>query len=326
MDNVTPVPQTCNPDLALSDLSERDASWDHHRANADVVQIYYGTSSRSARLAECAQDLGFLLVPDSELGEYQLKLAIAHFCRVRYCTVCQWRRSLMWKARAYEVFPQIVRDYPAARFLFLTLSPRNCAISDLRETLTLMNKSFAKMVRYKAWPAIGWLRSTEVIRGRDGVSAHPHFHCLLMVKGSYFSTKKYLNHDDWLALWQRALKVDYKPHAHVSALNKKIDPVDLIPELLKYSTKESDLIADKDWFWELTKQTHKMRFVSTSGIIKQYLSSLEEEPDDLIGEGDDGRPDEGKLFFSWRKEEKRYRYRETARELEREREGDTARD
>lgn len=325
MPKVTPVPKTDNPpDIALSEISDRDACWDHHRANADTIQIYYGSSSRSARLAECAQDLGFLLVPDSELAEYQLRLNVAHFCRVRYCTVCQWRRSLMWKAKAYEIFPQIVRDYPTARFLFLTLSPRNCEIGELRDTLSHMNAAYRRMTKRKCWPAIGWLRSTEVIRGRDGVSAHPHFHCLLMVKQSYFS-KSYLTHDQWLALWQRALKVDYKPHAHVSALNKKIDPVDLIPELLKYSTKESDLIADKDWFWELTKQTHKMRFVSTSGIIKQYLSSLEEDPDDLIGEGDDGRPDEGKLFFSWRKEEKRYRYRETARESERERERDTAR-
>jgi len=146
-----------------------------------------------------------------------------------------------------------------------------------------------------------------------------------MVKHSYFG-KTYINHDDWLAMWQKALKVDYKPHVHVSALSKKIDPTDLISELLKYSTKESDLIADRDWFWELTKQTHKMRFIATSGIIKQYLSSLEEDPDDLIGEGDDAGVDEGKLFFSWRKEEKRYRYRKTARELERERERDTARE
>jgi len=326
MVNIAPVPQTCNPDIALADLSERDACWDRHRRNADTIQLYYGRNAKATRLAECAQDLGFLLVPDSELGEYQLRLHIAHFCRVRYCTVCQWRRSLRWKAKAHEVFPQIVRDYPTARFLFLTLAPRNCKIENLRETLTLMNKSFAKLSRYKRWPAIGWLRSTEVIRGRDGVSAHPHFHCLLMVKHSYFRGKTYINHDDWLAMWQKALKVDYKPHVHITAMREKVNPTDLIPELLKYSTKESDLIADKDWFWELMKQTHKMRFVSTSGIIKQYLSSLEEEPDDLIGEGDDGRPDEGKLFFSWRKEEKRYRYRETARELERERERDTARD
>ncbi|WP_170869787.1 protein rep, partial [Shigella sonnei] len=27
----------------------------------------------------------------------RLRLREAHFCRVRHCPVCQWRRSLMWQ-------------------------------------------------------------------------------------------------------------------------------------------------------------------------------------------------------------------------------------
>ncbi|MDI4746156.1 protein rep, partial [Salmonella enterica subsp. enterica serovar Kentucky] len=32
-------------------------------------------------------------------------------------------------------------------------------------------------------PVQGWIRTTEVTRGRDG-SAHPHFHTLMMVPPS----------------------------------------------------------------------------------------------------------------------------------------------
>jgi len=146
-----------------------------------------------------------------------------------------------------------------------------------------------------------------------------------MVKSSYFQGGCYINHSEWLDIWQKSLKVPYRPHLHISAIDESDSPIDLIPELLKYSTKVADLTDDRDWFLELTRQTHKLRFVATSGIIKQYLSSLEEEPEDLIGEGDDSLPDEGKVYFSWRKRDKRYRHCETARQRDSERVRDTAR-
>ncbi|WP_176687188.1 protein rep, partial [Escherichia coli] len=34
---------------------------------------------------------------------------------------------------------------------------------------------------------------------------------------------------------------------------------------LKYSTKPADMVADPEWFLELTRQTHKRRFVATGG-------------------------------------------------------------
>ncbi|MDK7192887.1 protein rep, partial [Bifidobacterium sp. UMB1197] len=87
----------------------------------------------------------------------------------------------MWQARFYQALPKIVADYPSSRWLFLTLAVRNCAIDDLGETLTAMNSAFQRLKDRKEFaPVQGWIRATEVTRGKDG-SAHPHFHCLLMV-------------------------------------------------------------------------------------------------------------------------------------------------
>ncbi|MGZ7278142.1 protein rep, partial [Streptococcus pyogenes] len=71
-----------------------------------------------------------------------MRLRSAEFCRVRHCPVCQWRRSLMWQARFYQALPRIVADYPDSRWMFLTLTVRNCDIADLAETLTAMNAAF----------------------------------------------------------------------------------------------------------------------------------------------------------------------------------------
>lgn len=295
--------------LALSDLSERDKPWDKHRSNADKVANHYRSSEfkqYARRIDFCSQLLDFCLVPDASEGELKLKLSSARFCRVRTCPVCQWRRSLMWKAKAYKVLPKIVKDFPSYRWLFVTLTVKNCQITELKDTLIWMNKSWQRLTQLKAWPAEGWLRSTEVTRGRDG-SAHPHFHCLLMVKPGYFG-KNYVKQAEWVEMWMRSLRINYNPVLDVQALKKGQQPMQLVPELLKYCVKESDLVADREWFLELTQQLHKMKAVVVGGVLRQYLAELEKEPEDLINEDKEGEGglDEGHLYFGWKRKVKKY--------------------
>jgi plasmid rolling circle replication initiator protein Rep len=295
---------------SLSDLSNKDKPWDKHRGNADKVANHYRGSEfkqYAQRIDFCSQLLDFRLVPDADQGELKLKLSSARFCRVRTCPVCQWRRSLMWKAKAYKVLPRIVSDFPTHRWLFVTLTVKNCQITELKETLTWMNKSWQRLTQLKAWPAEGWLRSTEVTRGKDG-SAHPHFHCLLMVKPGYFG-KNYIKQTEWVEMWRRSLRIDYNPVLDVQAVKKGEQPMQLVPELLKYCVKESDLVVDREWFIELTRQLHKMKAVVVGGVLRQYLAELEKEPDDLIGEDEEGEGglDEGHLYFGWKSKLKKYK-------------------
>lgn len=307
---------SCTPSLAcdsapgLSDISERDKPWDEHRANGDKVASMYASdrefNSYAQRVSFCSELLEFKLVPDSAEGSYGLKLSSARFCRVRHCPVCQWRRSLMWKAKAYKMLPKVVEAHPTHRWLFLTLTVRNCAIEDLRSTLQWMNESFKRLTKLKDWPAEGWIKSTEVTRGKDR-SAHPHFHCLLLVPPKYFG-RNYINQAEWSELWQRCLRVDYQPMTHVKAIAKHNDPQVIVPEILKYQVKESDLVFDREWFLELTKQLHKTRAVAVGGVLRGYMKELEQEPEDLIGESEEPEQvDEGSLYFGWKRQQKRYR-------------------
>ena len=294
--------------LSLSDLSERDKPWDKHKHNSDRVSDHYARSQYnkySQRTKSCAEMLDFRLVPESEDGVYKLKLAAARFCRVRHCPVCQWRRSLMWKAKAYQALPKVVQDYPKHRWLFLTLTLKNCPIQELRSTLDHMNKSFIRLTKLKDWPGVGWIKSVEVTRGKDG-NAHPHIHCLLMVAPGYFGPN-YLSQAKWVDLWQKSLRIDYKPQTHVRAIAKDQDPMVIIPEILKYQVKESDLVANREWFMELTRQLHKTRAVSVGGVLRDYMRELEQKPEDLVGEDDQGEVDEGHLYFGWKRSQKKYK-------------------
>ena len=301
------LPQKSENSIPLAEISPRDKPWDKHRFNCDrATRHYSGTEFQrlADRMTFCSEFLGFGLV-GSDDGTLALKLRTARFCRVRHCPVCQWRRSLMWKAKAYKVLPNIVRDFPKHRWLFVTLTQRNVPISDLRDTLKEMNRGFQRLVQLKAWPAAGWLRSTEVTRGKDG-SAHPHFHCLLLVPAGYFSGQSYLKQAQWVEMWKRCLRLDYSPILDVQAVKRGQEPMSLVPELLKYCVKESDLVADQAWFLELTRQMHKMRCVATGGVLKEYLKDLEQEPDDLIGQQESGDEDLAEFWAVWKTRERRY--------------------
>lgn len=284
---LSPPPDDTPDRIYLSDLSPKDAPWDARRAEADVVAGLYsqaGYERYSERMAGCSRLLDFA-VSEVEAGDRRWRLQAARFCRIRYCPVCQWRRSLMWRARMFKSLPSIRVDYPTARFLFLTLTVRNCELADLRYVVDGMGQAWQRLTKLKAWPALGFIRSLEVTRGKDG-SAHPHYHCLLMVKSSYF-THGYIKQAQWSDMWRKSLRVDYTPIVNIKSLKILSSYVDnrAVCETLKYSVKPSDLTADPMWLDGLTKAMHKTRSVTLGGVFKQYLS--ESDPEDLIHVEDD---------------------------------------
>ena len=334
--------------LWLSDASSKDKPWDQHKQQArQVASIYTAADYEkySKRIWECSQSLEFRVLSDDQGGSH-LKLHSARFCRVRLCPVCQWRRSMMWRARFLKALPKICGDYPRGRFIFLTLTVRNCRLEDLRETIAWMNASWKKMTMRKNFPALGWIKCIEVSRGETDL-AHPHFHCLLMVNETYFS-RGYISQADWTKMWKECLKVDYNPIVNVKRVknrkhkskqtvdsidnttvdtinNRPVDnPIDDIIagvlETIKYSVKPADLIGEdymfvtpQDWLAELTRQLHKTRSIALGGIFKQYLS--EDEPEDLINaeiEEETDLDEEGyNYIFEWREIMRRYAYKET---------------
>lgn len=294
----------------LSDCSPRDRPWDVHRSQADQVMAIYSTEEEFGKLAGrmslCSGVLGFGWGKDGDQeGAQTLKLKSARFCRVRHCPVCQWRRSLMWVARFLEALPRVLREYPTARFLFLTLTRRNLPIENLKQGLKEMNHAWERVRKRKEFAIVqGWVRTTEVTRGRDR-SAHPHFHVLLMVPAGYFKSGNYVSQAGWTRIWQEALRSDYDPIVDVRAV-KGEDLLSAVRETLKYSVKPGDMVADPDWFLEMTRQLRKLRFVASGGVLKDMLKPEETEQDLLLlGDGEADEP--ASMFFNWSKPDQRYR-------------------
>jgi hypothetical protein len=179
----------------------------------------------------------------------------------------------MQRAKAFRAMGRIVSDYPGKRYIYLTLTVRDCELSQLGETLTWMNKSWERLTHRKNFPAIGWLRSVEVTKkydiyydgkhiGRHGQTwidkwinsqkkgfnpsklklelsseVHPHFHVLLMVNSNYFKNY-YISQKEWRRLWQESLRVEYDPSVDI----KVVKPIEQkAPDTSESEGSESEL-------------------------------------------------------------------------------------
>lgn len=313
----------------LSDMSERDKPWDIHRAQADNIQALHqqvGFLNYAGRMADCSGVLLFRWDADLDTGEETIRLHKARFCRVRTCPTCQWRRSLLWMHRFLSRLPALAAVHPSARFVLLTLTVPNCQVSDLRTTLKGMSSAWHRFLRFPEMQKIlGWLRTTEVTTGRIRDHAHPHFHALLMVPASYFSGRDYVQRDRWLEMWQQAMRdysitqVDIRAIKPVSgAAGADIPGVSselyrALPEVLKYATKPGDFLkATPEWFKAYVEQVHKLRFLATGGVLKNFLSEQTTEDELIHPEGE--QPPDGDGFktcvvFGWEKLEERYKRR-----------------
>jgi plasmid rolling circle replication initiator protein Rep len=224
----------------------------------------------------------------------------------------------MWQAKVYRALPSLLRDYPDTRFLFMTLTIRNCAIQDLRATLIHMAQSWQRLTQLRCWPARGWVRAVEITRSQKDRSAHPHYHCLLMVPPAYFQGD-YLKQHEWAELWRQCLRINYRPIVDIRTV--KLDLVqssqrvnkpparmwEAVAEILKYAVKPSDMIRDHEWFRELVDEMYKIRGVTIGGILKRYIKEREKET--LISEPGEQEPEISaeQLFFGWKQEVRRYR-------------------
>jgi hypothetical protein len=193
------------------------------------------------------------------------------------------------------------------------LTLKNCPVYELRNFIFHLNGSFRRLAKLKGFPAIGYLKTVEVTRGRKG-DAHPHLHVLMMVPPSYFS-HGYVKKKEWCDWWKRSAKVDYTPIIDVQAIKAKDSPLGLLAEVVKYQTKPNDLIfSDRDWFLEYTRQVHRTNAFTLGGVFKKYFRELQkkETVEEMINGNDDTQDvlDEGELFFDWQRFEQKYRMRD----------------
>lgn len=273
----------------------RERPWREKKMANQLLALAYDkvNEKKASRLRDCGTFLAFNLREDGSK-----KLRTMSSCHVRLCPLCAWRRSLKVHAHTVQILDVMQGEYA---YVFLTLTVRNCAGNQLASELDKLMAAWNRFVGYKAVKTAvkGWYRGLEVTHNVNPLSSsydtfHPHFHCLLAVNKSYFTSRDYLKKSDWAQLWQRALHVDYEPVVDVRRVKGTTSAA--VAEAAKYTVKDADYIRPDDW--DLTVSTVKIldfaldgrRLVAYGGEMKEWHKklNLDDEVDgDLINVGDD---------------------------------------
>lgn len=309
----------------LTTYSSRDSRWDSSRAATQIISEYYKEADYdryAERTGNCAKRLGYKMVPDHD-GNVSLKLGSVYLCHVRHCPVCQAARTRVWRKRFFDGIPKLIEAHPTARFLFLTLTVKNCDVQFLRPTLEQMSHAFTKIMKRRCLRGLvlGYARSTEITKSDIG-QAHPHFHVLLAVKSSYFGGDYYVKQDQWAEMWKESLEVDYTPITDIRTVkpNKrategKKDMMGAICETAKYTVKVGDLvgkgtISDRQWLIELTNQLHGIKQINLSGVFRDHITNGEVTGEEILQAHDEGdneqATEDDMIFFNWSPTLKRY--------------------
>lgn len=302
-----PIVEPTGEKLTDYSATGKKRKWNLHKQNnLKLVELYKQaikispnviSPKRLQDLADCASQLEYL-----QDAEGNKKLYKTYFCRVRLCPMCQWRRSLKLFSQVSKITDYINQNNQV-RYLFITLTQKNCCGSELVQEINKINKSFSLLVdkTKRVQPAtkfkkmlLGYIKSTEVTYNPKTKTYHPHLHCIFAVQGEYFNKENYINKNSWRAIWADLLKVDYLPQVNVQAI-KPARQQKAVAELAKYPAKVSSILnlpqaQAVQVIIDLTTLCYKRRFVAFGGIFKKTkallkLQDVEAENADLVGAG-----------------------------------------
>lgn len=266
----------------VSELQKKDSlnSYKSKKIEADKIAVYYSYSEKKhQKISDCSVTLWREIWQHISTDELK-ELYSSNNCQLRFCPICSWRKSLKSSAILYSNLSKMEN----VKFLFLTLTLKNCDILDLKDTQKLMSDSFARMRKTKEWikSIKGYIRAFEITVSDDG-KMHPHFHVLLQVPKSYGTNKGYyLSQSDFTQMWQDALRIDYSPIVDIREIRPKNDTKDslisAVCETVKYTLKSSDILKlDKYTFSILDLSMKGIKTINCGGSLLHSLKPSEIE-------------------------------------------------
>lgn len=282
-----------NLELEDLQLAESLTKIARHKMIAEKANItdLIEKESRSERIRVCGSMLNFLKERNIVTEEVRRRLVKANFCDYRFCPMCQWRKAREVCREVLGRLRTIDEAHNGVALLFLTLTIKNEPLTELNSTVKHLSQAFQRLQQSKQYKDVvyGSIRAIEFLGDNtEAGECHPHFHCLLVVPKSYFTSHSYINFEEWTLLWQRSLRVNYRPVINVQRVKPKEKMSAIVAaalEVVKYSVTSSDLEKlTKEDFQELDKQTRNIRQYNYSGELKDAEPTFDDIEDESLWE------------------------------------------
>ena len=237
---------------------------------SDFIEFMEDKNLKLDRLKECGNFIKFQASEDKT----KFILSGGNFCNNRFCPFCSWLKA---KRTAFELLEliKVVEYTEKLAFIFITLTVPNVPRESLREEIENFNKSFKRLFQTEEFKAFnkGFIRKLEVTYNEERNDYHPHFHLVVAVNKSYFTSRDYMSKRRLLELWQRATRnpnitqVDIKPC--------RMDTIKQVMELATYSAKQGELYSSKEVFDGFYEGLFRKKLLVYNGIFKEYKKKIE---------------------------------------------------
>lgn len=210
-------------------------------------------------------------------------------CRSGLCMPCARVRANETNQRIGLRLDAMLAEAPRTRFAFLTLTSRNRPIAEVARMLTDHEQALGRLWRNKdVMRAITGHATGIEIALRNGTGAWEagvHSHSLVALHPDYFDrkTNRYLSQARLVALWRTALRTDYNPICHVTAVPAGSDVRNSLRECVKYAVAPHKLFQRNKAFavdplvaLHLADTLYKRRLTRCGGMFaltKRHLSA-----------------------------------------------------
>lgn len=247
-------------------------------------------SDRGRKISSCGTYIGF----NSNENE-NLSVTSANFCRQRLCPMCQRRRSLRTYSAVSKVYE--LANKSGYQFLHVVLTVPNCPASALNKTCDFLfkqssllfrksedvhtkaackgNEDIKKLRRNIKNSFKGVFRALE-ITFNDRLSIdhpfafHPHLHCLIAVKKSYFTSRDYISHEKLQKVWGTLTGIE---NVQVF-IGRVTDQCASIAEVAKYAVKPFKGNVSAEVLETLHKALFNRRLVQTFGVFRDWMKQV----------------------------------------------------
>lgn len=279
----------------LSALSDR---WSAHKSQCGPMAdrlAAAGFPDRAWRVAHCGERLFYRFC--AQCGARHIYSA--DLCRDRFCPVCSWRLSMRRFSVMVGLLDALRRSHPRSEWGFVTLTVKNCSVSDLSAVLDQMSAAWNKIMRRRGARDrfLGWARSLEMTWNAEAHEVHPHYHVLCLMAPGYQGDDSWLPRS-WCETVELVTHIQAQDAERVAPFSSAVldDPDEVaraVLETFKYTIKSNDLRSmPLSAFRDLVGVLRGRRMVAFGGCVREYASLLRdlEEPEE-----EDARDDSAEL-------------------------------
>lgn len=221
-------------------------------------------------------------------------------CGNRFCPICTWSKAKK-DAIVISVLMEAIRQEEQQEFIFLTLTAPNVSGADLKSEIDRFNRAFKKLFdRRNVKKAInGYVRKLEVTYNKERFitedmyknaqgyfdrrnlkvgdnnpnydTYHPHFHVILAVNKSYFTSREYINQQLWLEMWRDCMDDPSITQVDIRKIRSSEQSENgAVVEIAKYAAKGDELYYSQPVFEIFYNALKGRQLITYNGLFKDY--------------------------------------------------------